>query len=67
MADQFNKTFTWDLKVKQMGLTSKDLANLIVTEMQLPITAEQYINQVGAIHLQLFPTASLMPGKQKKN
>jgi len=38
--------FSWDLKVKQMGLPRMDLANLIVTEMNLPITPEQYVEEI---------------------
>ena len=62
VADPYGKTFTWDIKVKQMGLVSMDLASLVVTEMQLPITPAEYLRQVEAIHQRLFPTAALLPG-----
>ena len=62
VADEFGRTFTWDLKVRQMGLPSMELARLIVGELALPMTEEQYLERVSHIHRQLFPTASLMPG-----
>ena len=62
MADRFGKTFTWELKVKQMGLASMELATLIVSEMNLPLSASEYLVQVGAIHQTLFPKARLLPG-----
>ena len=40
-----NVQFSWDLKVKQMGLPRLDLANLIIREMKLPITPQQYIEE----------------------
>ena len=56
------KTFTWELKVRQMGLVSADLAALVVKELQLPITAEEYLAEVGPVNVRLFPSANLMPG-----
>lgn len=45
-----------------MGLVSADLADLVISELQLPITAEQYLAEVGPINVRLFPSANLMPG-----
>ena len=64
VADRFGKTFTWDLKVRQMGLASLDYASLIVSEMELPLTAQQYLDEVADIHANLFPTTILMPGQK---
>jgi Zn-dependent peptidase ImmA (M78 family) len=64
IGDRFGKTFTWDLKVKQMGLASLEYASLIVSEMELPMTPQQYLDQVAEIHAHLFPTALLMPGQK---
>ena len=63
VADPYGKKFTWDLKVKQMGLVSMDLATLVVRELQLPITPTEYLRQVEVIHRRIFPTAALLPGK----
>jgi len=64
IGDKFGKTFTWDLKVRQMGLASLEYASLIVSEMELPMTPQQYLDQVAEIHANLFPTALLMPGQK---
>ncbi len=45
-----------------MGLVSADLAALVVKELQLPITAEEYLAEVGPVNVRLFPSANLMPG-----
>lgn len=62
MAGRFGKVFPWDLKVRQMGLPSLELAALIAREIPLPMTAEEYLKEVEPIQRNLFPTASLMPG-----
>ena len=62
VAQRFGKTFTWELKVKQMGLPSLELGALIVREMSLPMTAEEYLKEVQPIQQGLFPTAEFMPG-----
>ena len=54
--------FTWELKVKQMGLPSKQLAELIVKEMKLPITPDQYTQEVRKIQEETFPECKLLPG-----
>ncbi|XP_057370252.1 pseudouridine-5'-phosphatase-like isoform X1 [Daphnia carinata] len=59
------KTFTWELKVRQMGLVSADLAALIVKELELPITADEYLAEVGPVNVRLFPSANLMPGAER--
>jgi hypothetical protein len=45
-----------------MGLVSADLAALVVKELQLPITTEEYLAEVGPVNVRLFPSANLMPG-----
>ncbi|XP_046635251.1 pseudouridine-5'-phosphatase-like isoform X2 [Daphnia pulicaria] len=59
------KAFTWELKVRQMGLVSADLAALVVKELQLPITTEEYLAEVGPVNVRLFPSANLMPGAER--
>jgi pseudouridine-5'-monophosphatase len=57
--------FTWDLKVRQMGLPSKELAILIVKELRLPISPEQYTMEVRQIQEETFPNCDLMPGAER--
>ena len=59
------RPFTWDLKVRQMGLPSGDLANLIVKELALPISAEQYTMEVRQLQEKTFPNCKLLPGAER--
>jgi pseudouridine-5'-monophosphatase len=56
--------FTWDLKVRQMGLPSDELAKLVVQELRLPISPEQYTREVKAIQQETFPHCQLLPGAE---
>eukprot|EP00092_Neocalanus_flemingeri_P014060 GFUD01015168.1.p1 GENE.GFUD01015168.1~~GFUD01015168.1.p1 ORF type:complete len:246 (+),score=83.05 GFUD01015168.1:35-772(+) len=57
--------FTWDLKVRQMGLPSDKLAELIVKEMRLPISPEQYTREARQIQEETFPACQLLPGAER--
>jgi len=59
------QTMSWDLKVKQMGLPSQELATLLVQEMQLPITAEQFTLETRQIQETTFPACQLLPGAER--
>ena len=59
------RPFTWDLKVRQMGLPSADLARLIVKELALPISAEQYTVEVRKLQEETFPNCRLLPGAER--
>ena len=59
------RPFTWALKVRQMGLRSADLARLIVKELALPISAEQYTAEVRKLQGETFPNCSLLPGAER--
>jgi len=59
------RPFTWDLKVRQMGLPSAELAALVVKELALPISAEQYTVEVRKLQEETFPNCSLLPGAER--
>lgn len=50
-----------------MGLPSVQLAELITRELELPLTADEYLAEVGDIHRELFPTCNLMSGIDSRN
>ena len=56
---------TWDLKVRQMGLPSDRLAELMVKELKLPISPEQYTIEARQIQQETFPNCQLMPGAER--
>ena len=51
---------TWDLKVRQMGLQKKDLANIMVKELDLTCTPQQYLDESEKLHQTLFPEVSII-------
>ena len=59
------KKVTWDLKVKQMGLQKEELSKIMVEQLDLSCTPEQYLEETYKLHLQLFPNVGLLPGVQK--
>lgn len=48
--------------MKVLGCTEKKAANLIVTELKLPISEEQYLDEVREILRKTLINSSLMPG-----
>ncbi|CAN8030718.1 unnamed protein product [Ixodes persulcatus] len=65
IAQRFGKDYTWDVKVRVMGATGKDSARMVVDLLQLPLTTEQYLDEIDVLYARLFPTAQLMPGAEK--
>ncbi|CAG0914699.1 unnamed protein product [Notodromas monacha] len=55
------KIYTWDLKVKLMGLPGKESIKTIITELDLPLEADEYMEQFHQVSEILFPTSTLMP------
>ena len=59
------KKVTWDLKVKQMGLQKEELSKIMVDQLELSCTPEQYLEETYKLHLQLFPNVQLLPGVKR--
>ncbi|XP_029156828.1 LOW QUALITY PROTEIN: pseudouridine-5'-phosphatase-like [Nylanderia fulva] len=60
--NRYGKEFTWDHKAKTMGFKTKDVASFAVEELELPITAEEFWQEIVGIFKELFPHTSTMPG-----
>ncbi|KAJ3156106.1 Pseudouridine-5'-phosphatase [Geranomyces michiganensis] len=54
--------FTWELKSKLMGRTADESARMVIEGCNVPITLEQYQNEMAALQVQRWPKADLMPG-----
>ena len=48
------KVVTWELKVKQMGLQKNDLAKIMVEQLDLTCTPDQYLEETCKIHMEVF-------------
>ena len=60
---KYGKKFTWEIKVKMMGMPSLKSAEKAVEEMELPITAEQFLEEAKIHKQELFPQCNMLPGK----
>lgn len=58
----FGKTFDWALKSRMMGRNQLEAAELLVESLELPISANEYLERQLPIAEQLFRTASELPG-----
>lgn len=62
LAAKYGKQYTWDIKVKAMGKTSNESAEIIIKELGLPITIKEYKEVLDEEYKILFPDSQLMPG-----
>lgn len=62
LAARYGKTFTMDLKFRMMGRKSIEAAELLVYELGMPISAEEYLEEQKESFQIKFPLCSTMPG-----
>ncbi|XP_076064634.1 pseudouridine-5'-phosphatase-like isoform X3 [Oratosquilla oratoria] len=62
---QYNAVYTWEIKVKCMGMKGHEGAQYIIDSLHLPISVEEYYSKVSIEYDKLFPTAKLLPGAEK--
>ena len=65
VAQRYGKRFTWETKVKIMGTTAKTYCRIVVDDLSLPITPDEFMRQLDEEYPKVFPMCSLMPGVQK--
>lgn len=63
IVSRFGKNYTFDLKLKLMGLQSHETAKMIISALQLPMTNEEFMEESKKQFEMLFPDTQLMPGK----
>lgn len=62
IVSRYGKNYTFDLKLKLMGCQSQETAKMIVKELDLPMTADEFIAESKEQFQALFPDTQLMPG-----
>ncbi|KAM3961241.1 pseudouridine-5'-phosphatase-like [Aphomia sociella] len=65
VASRYGKEFTFSLKNKIMGQQSKEFAGIIISELDLPITVDEFLSETHDIFNLLFPQCRVMPGVEK--
>ncbi|XP_011634783.1 pseudouridine-5'-phosphatase-like isoform X1 [Pogonomyrmex barbatus] len=62
ITNRYSKEFTWEHKAHMMGLKTKDTADYIIKLLELPLTADEFKQEIIGIYQELFPQTNPMPG-----
>ncbi|XP_077258938.1 pseudouridine-5'-phosphatase [Temnothorax americanus] len=62
ITNRYGKEFTWEHKAQIMGSKSKDVAVYIVKMLELPLTSDEFRQEITGIYQELFPRTNPMPG-----
>ena len=59
----YGKVFDWSVKSKMMGRSKLKAAEVLVEGLQLPLTAEEFVELSQGKLMEQFPSATLLPGE----
>lgn len=62
---RFGKTFDWSVKANMIGRPALESSRYLVSALDLPMTAEDYLNERDALLRIRFPECSGLPGAQE--
>lgn len=62
VAAKFGKMYNLDLRYRVLGAPEHDGAKMVVSELKLPISVEEYINMVRAFENKVMSDVELLPG-----
>ena len=65
IANQYGKTYTWEIKTRLMGLMGREAAVAITAALDLPMTPEEYMTESQEIMSQLFSDCTVLPGQKQ--
>lgn len=59
---RFGKTYNLDLRYRVLGAPELDGAKMVVNELQLPVSVEEYINMVREFENKVMSDVDVLPG-----
>ncbi|CAG5132181.1 unnamed protein product [Candidula unifasciata] len=62
---EFDKEFTWDIKVKQMGKKEKESGQVLLDTLNLPLSLDELIRKLREKLDEKLPFTELLPGAEK--
>ena len=62
ICDRYGRIFDWTLKAKMIGKRALDSAAILVKELDLPLTPDEYLEARRIVLDELFPKAEPLPG-----
>ncbi|CAF0788312.1 unnamed protein product [Adineta steineri] len=61
----YGKNFTTEIKLKMMGKSSLEAGRILIRELDLPITEDEYLLKSNALYMEAFPSSELLPGVER--
>ncbi|UJR15960.1 hypothetical protein I4U23_002880 [Adineta vaga] len=61
----YGKNFTTETKLKMMGKSSLEAGRILIRELDLPMTDEEFLIKSNAFYMEAFPSSELLPGVQR--
>ncbi|XP_065304275.1 uncharacterized protein [Dermacentor albipictus] len=65
VAERYGKKYTWELKMRVMGIPDADAARVIIDTLKLPLSVDQYLEEMDRLYMDSLPKAELMPGAER--
>ncbi|XP_050678311.1 pseudouridine-5'-phosphatase-like [Leptidea sinapis] len=65
ICEKYNKKYLKDLQAKLFGSTDREICEIIVKTLKLPISVDEFELQVNAIAAKVMPGAPLMEGAER--
>ena len=65
IVERYGKMFTFEIKAKMMGKTGPDAAKVLIDELQLPMTPEEYLRERNEEQNKRFPSCAILPGVER--
>lgn len=61
----YGKNFTTKTKLEMMGKSSLEVGRILINELNLPMTDEEFLIQSNRFYREAFPSAELLPGVER--